>query len=262
MVYEIKDMTAVAAIFDGWNETLIWSCIQGVMGHIYADDKKHPTSAMAILGDFVFYSGVPSKEIIDYRPDWCKQDFIIAVPRNEQWSALIREHYGIRAKQVVRYATKKEPNAFDRNKLIRMSENLPQEYTIKLIDEQIYNCCKNEEWCRDLVSQYETYKLYKELGFGVVALKDNIPVSGASSYSSYMGGIEIEIDTRKEYRRKGLASACGATLILECIKRGLYPSWDAQNKWSLALAQKLGYHFDYEYTAFEINGYGEEHKLF
>ena len=158
----------------------------------------------------------------------------------------------------MRYATKKEPDAFDKNKLIRISEGLQAEYTIKLIDEQMYNYCRSNEWCRDLVSQYETYKIYKELGLGVVILKDNIPVSGASSYSSYMGGIEIEIDTRKEYRRRGLASVCGAMLILECIKRGLYPSWEAQNKWSLALSQKLGYHFDYEYTAFEINGYNNE----
>lgn len=78
---------------------------------------------------------------------------------------------------------------------------------------------------------------------------------GASSYSAYLGGIEIEIDTKKEYRRKGLASVCGARLILECISRDLYPSWDAQNLWSAALAEKLGYHFGYEYDAYEIYGY-------
>ena len=255
MVYEIKDTTAAASVFDGWEETLIWSCIQGVMGHIYADDIKHPASAMAILGDFVFYAGVPSKEIIGYKPYWCKKDFIIAVPKNRQWSALIREYYGGRAKKAVRYATRKEADAFDKNKLTRIVEGLSREYTIKLIDEQIYDYCKNEEWCKDLVSQYETYSIYEKWGLGAVIFKDGVLVSGASSYSSYVGGIEIEIDTRKDYRRKGLAYACGAKLILECIKRGLYPSWDAQNKWSLALAQKLGYHFDYEYTAFEIDGY-------
>ena len=81
------------------------------------------------------------------------------------------------------------------------------------------------------------------------------PVAGASSYSSFDGGIEIEIDTKAEYRRRGLATACGAKLILECLDRGWYPSWDAQNPWSLALAEKLGYHFDREYTAYEICPY-------
>lgn len=76
-----------------------------------------------------------------------------------------------------------------------------------------------------------------------------------SSYSGYHGGIEIEIDTKEEYQRKGLAYICGAKLILECLERGWYPSWDAQNKWSVALTEKLGYHFDYEYEAYEIWGY-------
>ena len=50
----------------------------------------------------------------------------------------------------------------------------------------------------------------------------------ASSYTVYRGGIEIEIDTHPDHRRRGLARACGAALMLECLKRGLY-SWDAQN---------------------------------
>ena len=87
---------------------------------------------------------------------------------------------------------------------------------------------------------------------GVVILKDGEPVSGASSYSSYNDGIEIEIDTKEEYRRQGLAYICAAALIVECLKRGKYPSWDAQNLWSVALAEKLGYHFDKEYTAYEV----------
>ena len=44
-------------------------------------------------------------------------------------------------------------------------------------------------------------------------------------------------------------------LILNCLKEGLYPSWDAQNPWSLDLAEQLGYHFDHTYTAYEIWGY-------
>ncbi|MDE7014441.1 MAG: GNAT family N-acetyltransferase, partial [Kineothrix sp.] len=90
---------------------------------------------------------------------------------------------------------------------------------------------------------------------GVLVKKDGRPVAGASSYTTYRGGIEVEIDTKEEYRRKGLASVCGARLILECLARNIYPSWDAQNKWSVALAEKLGYHFSHTYDAYEIYGY-------
>ncbi|MCI9059896.1 MAG: GNAT family N-acetyltransferase, partial [Lachnospiraceae bacterium] len=44
----------------------------------------------------------------------------------------------------------------------------------------------------------------------------------------------------------------GARLILACMERGWYPSWDAQNLWSVKLAEKLGYHFDRAYPAYEI----------
>lgn len=86
-------------------------------------------------------------------------------------------------------------------------------------------------------------------------LKDHLPVSGASSYSSYRGGIEIQVDTKKEYRGCGLASAACAKLILECQRRGWYPSWDAHNIKSVGLAEKLGYHYAGEYSVFEIHGY-------
>lgn len=115
--------------------------------------------------------------------------------------------------------------------------------------------CRENGWANDLVSQYKDYNTYKALGLGVAVLKDGELVAGASSYSTYDKGIEVEIDTREDHRRKGLAYASGAKLILECLEKGLYPSWDAQNKWSVALAQKLGYHFSHEYVAYEVIGY-------
>ena len=132
----------IQKIFKNWNETIIWSCLQGIMGKILTNSSED--AAMAILGDFAFYAGNPSEELVKYKPESCKQDFIIMVPQNAGWAELIE---------------------------------------------------------------------------------------------------------------KGLAYACGAKLILECLEEGLYPSWDAQNKWSVALAEKLGYHFSHEYVAYEIMGY-------
>ena len=93
----------------------------------------------------------------------------------------------------------------------------------------------------DLCSQFADYADYERRGIGVAALYQGTPVAGASSYTVYRGGIEIEIDTRVDFRRQGLATACGARLILNCLERGLYPSWDAHSRASLSLAEKLGY---------------------
>lgn len=255
MVYEVKDTDRAAPLFQGWQETMIWSCLQGVMGNIYANDKEKPSSAMAILGDFCFLAGRPDSELVSFKPEWCRQDFMIIVPQNDGWAEEIEKCYADRAKKVTRYAMKKEPDVFDRDKLEKIVERLPAEYEIRMIDATIFDGCRKESWCRDFISQYSDYEAYRQTGLGTVIVKDGVPVAGASSYTAYRGGIEIEIDTKEEYRRRGLATVCGAKLILECLDRGWYPSWDAQNPWSVSLAEKLGYHFSHEYDAYEIYGY-------
>lgn len=255
MIYKIEDTRIARALFDGWEETIIWSCLQKVMGEIYGDDRMHPKSVMAILGDFCFLSGKPKEELVTFKPRWCKQDFIIMVPQNEEWNKMIEQCYQEKAKKVTRYAMKKEPDVFDKEKLQKIVGTLPGEYSLNMIDRELFEKCRRISWCRDLVSQYEDYEKFKEHGLGCMIMKEGELISGASSYSGYLNGIEIEIDTKEEYRRRGLASVCGARLILDCLKKNWYPSWDAQNKWSVALAEKLGYHYSHEYTAYEIIGY-------
>ena len=163
-------------------------------------------------------------------------------------------HYGSKAKVFTRYATKKEPGIFNQSKLEQAAASLPESFTLSTIDEKLYKLCKSETWSADLVSQFPTYDIFQKLGIGVVIRKDGLILSGASSYSRYRDDIEIEIDTREEYRRKGLAYICGAKLILECLKRNLYTSWDAHNPASIALAEKLGYHFSHTYEAAMVWG--------
>ena len=251
MIYKLEETECAEQLFCGWNETLIWSCTQKVMGEIYADDREKPESAVAVLGDFRFLGGVPKKEVALYEPEGVSRKFQIIVPRNQAWEKLVEEVFGDKAVRITRYATKKEPGIFDTEKLETVVESLKAGDSLRMIDEALYHRCREQKWSRDLVSQYESYEKYRELGIGAVVLRDGVLAAGASSYSSYRGGIEIEIDTKEEYRRQGLAYACGAKLILECIGRGLYPSWDAHNLRSLALAEKLGYHFDNEYVAYE-----------
>lgn len=255
MICELKQTEKAASLFEGWQEALIWSCMQGTMGKIYVNSSENPVSAMAVLGDFCFLAGNPDQELVLFDPGQDGQGKLscfIMVPQNDKWAGLIEECYGKKAHRVVRYAIKKEPDIFDREKLQKIVDELPEGYVLQMIDEKLFRHCREIDWCRDWVSQYEDYPQYREYGLGAVILKNGEPVSGASSYAGYRGGIEIEIDTREDCRRKGLASICGARLILECLERGWYPSWDAQNKWSVALAEKLGYHFDCEYTAYVI----------
>lgn len=252
VIVELKQPEKAASLFSGWQETMIWSCLQGVMGRIYGDSPIMPSSAVAQLGDFCFFAGEPSREMLLNEAIFHDREFMILVPQTREWADLMEACYGSKASRVTRYAIQKEPGGFNRELLQGIVDGLPHGYQLQMMDEPLFWRCREIPWCRDWVAQYDSYAHYQRYGLGAVILKDGVPVSGASSYSSYRGGIEVEIDTREDYRRRGLACVCGAKLILECLKRGWYPSWDAQNLWSVALAEKLGYHVDHEYAAYEV----------
>lgn len=248
MIYEIQDTSKVAHLFTGWEETLIYSCLQGIMGNIYVTDRDTPGSAAAFVGCFLFLAGEPDRELAAKKPD----GFVIMVPQNAAWADVIEACFPD-AKRVIRYAIKKDTK-FDTDRLKKMAADLPPGYELHRIDEKIYDLCLKNPVTYDFVSSFKTKEAYLEKGLGIVALRDGEIAAGASSYSRYREGIEIEVDTREQDRRKHLATACCAALILECLERGLYPSWDAHNLSSVHLAEKLGYEFSHEYAAYEVSG--------
>ncbi|MCR4622141.1 MAG: GNAT family N-acetyltransferase [Clostridiales bacterium] len=247
MVYELADTSKAALLFGGWQETLITSCLQKVMGRVYVTDLERPRSAFAFVGCFGFFAGEPDRELVRYRP----AGFMILTPQNDEWAKLIQEVYPS-AKKVTRYAIKKAAR-FDREKLKSLADSLPEGYELRKIDTDIYDSCLKDPLTCDFVSCFESKESFLKLGRGMVVLKDGKIVSGASSYTRYNEGIEIEVDTVPLERRKGLATASCAALILSCIEEGLYPSWDAQNLTSVHMAEKLGYEFSHEYTVYEVS---------
>lgn len=68
MIFELTTGEKAAPLFENWEETLIWSCLQGIMGKIYGDDLNDPSSVMAVIGDFAFFAGVPNAELVSYKP--------------------------------------------------------------------------------------------------------------------------------------------------------------------------------------------------
>ena len=246
MIFELEDTSKAEALFEGWEETLIYSCLEKVMGKVFVTDTESPASAMAFVGCFAFLAGEPDRELIVNKPD----GFVIMVPQDDRWSNLIEDCFPD-ARKVTRYAIRKD-TVFDRAGLEKMAAALPEGYEIKKIDSDLYDLCWQNPVTADFVSAFGSKENYLELGRGMMILKDGKFVSGASSYTRYKEGIEIEVDTIPSERRKGLASAVCAALILACLDEGLYPSWDAHDMNSVQLSRKFGYEFDHEYTAYEV----------
>lgn len=248
MIYELKDTSKAAALFAGIEDSMVRTCLQGLMGgKVYVTDPEHPRSALAYCACFSWYAGEPDRELIAFKP----KGVVGMVPPDEAWAKLIEECWPD-ADKVTRYAIKKDTK-FDREKLEVIVAALPEGYELHRIDEAIYDLIAEDDLFEDCVCHFASKAQFFELGRGYAVLKDGKPVSVASSYSVYREGIEIEIDTAPEERRKGLASVACAKLILSCLDDGLYPSWDAANLNSVHLAEKLGYEFSHEYPCYWLD---------
>ena len=57
-------MEKIAPLFAGWEESLIWSCLEGCMGEAWADNENHPVSARILLADFCFFAGKPNQQLV------------------------------------------------------------------------------------------------------------------------------------------------------------------------------------------------------
>ena len=245
MIYELKDTSKAERLFEGFEDSMIRTCLQGMMGgKIYVTDPVSPRSAMAFAAEFAFLAGEPDRELAAFKP----AGLVGLVPADARWEALVKA-----ARPDVepwpRYAIKKN-TVFGREKLEGFVSALPAGYELRRFDGEIYDMCLEDEQFEDCVSHFESKEQFFALGRGFAVLKNGALVSAAASYSVYREGIEVEIDTAEAERRKGLATAAGAALILSCLDDGLYPSWDAANTDSVQLAEKLGYEFSHEYPCY------------
>ena len=246
MIFETVDMEKVRPLFEGWDDTAVFSCLEGVMGKVLVTDLESPRSAAAVIGGYAFLTGEPDPELVGFKREG---DFVM-VPQSEDWSRLIEERFPD-SERAIRYALKKDTR-FSRERLLKMAAALPEGYELKRLDGELYDQCVSEPALFDQVGAFGSKEKYLELGRGVAVVKEGRMVSGASSYSRYSGGLEVEVDTLGTERKKGLAGAAAAALILLCLEEGLYPSWDAANRASLGLAEKLGYEFSREYPSYKV----------
>lgn len=186
MIQIVRSMASVAPLFAGWQETIIWSCLQGEMGEVYAPVGEAPVSALATLGDFTFLAGEPREELVRFLPPSRRPDYHILVPQNEGWARCIAGVYP-QARRVTRYATEKTGMLFDRTRLARLAARLSPSDQLCPVNTTLYQRCLASPWSRDLVAQFPTPAVFARRGLGMAVLRRGRLVAGAASYSRYRG---------------------------------------------------------------------------
>ena len=255
MIYkaDINLRKKLLPMFDGINNTIVLSGLQGHMGNVWVDDPVNPTVAQVVVGVFAFYAGDPNakaaEELLHNIPD-----DILVIVNDDEWKKRIEViHKDSIKDKFQRYAFKKNPEHLNRDYIQSFLTILPEGYEMKKIDASLAYDQSLQNLSEDFTSQFDSIDDYIHKGVGFCILHNRQIVCGASSYSVYDDGIEIEIDTNPKYRRKGLATVAASALILNCLDRGKYPSWDAANTNSATFAKKLGYVLEKPYDTYYIH---------
>ena len=144
----MTDWERLTALFDGWEETMVWSCLQGVMGRAMWNEGV--TAGLIASGDFCFLAGEPDRALL------ARAAGPILAPRTPDWHPLIEAYFGPRAIPETRYAIKKEPGIFDRRRLEALAAALPAGYELRLIDEAMVPVLLAQAWSRDFCAAFDS----------------------------------------------------------------------------------------------------------
>ena len=241
---------AAVALFDGIPGVhgIVQAALDG-MGQVLADSPVHPRSALAWAGDFLCCGGIPGPEaarllrtaLQTHRGYW-----VVYAPG--PWREALAKVGKFRIERRCAFDPAVQPEDGHLRSLLR---HMPEGLRFQPIEGEWITRCREAEWSRDFVSLYDDAS-YEQRGLGVLLMAGNEPVCGASSYVSYPGGIEVQLQTRDDMQGRGYATLTAARLILTAHEHGMIATWDAANPASAHIAEKLGYRAEGLYEVAEL----------
>jgi len=236
-------------LFDGYPclHGVVAAVIEGGMGRVFADAQDEPSVARAAL-DFHLLAGDPLHENAPLllRP---LQPGNTVVPPTPAWRQLVDATWPDGLTVYRREAFQTEQ--FDTDRLRGFCQALPAGFELRQVrPEEVAQFAT--DLGRPLIYNFRSHEEFITRGVGMGILHQGRFVSGASSAAVGGGKFEIEIQTRREYRRRGLARVVAAALILYGLEHGIEPCWDAANEPSSALARQLGFHPAGKYEAYRL----------
>lgn len=231
------------------------SIMEGFMGKILVNDKENPCVAVLSLPEYKTYIAGG-----DARHPSARQ-FLAELPNlstllfgTQEWTKLLYEVHSGKVIVMKRYAYSSE--SLDIEKLRAIKSRLSADFQIERIDLQRAQQIVDEksDLTEDQLLGFASPEDFIERGFGYCALENGKMVCIAAAGATCSKGMEVQINTHKKYRGRGLASATGAALIIESLEKGIDPNWDAATEKSAGLAIKLGYTPRGAYDAYIYTG--------
>jgi RimJ/RimL family protein N-acetyltransferase len=239
---------AVRPLYEGFPglHGALEAAFEGSLGEVWVDDGKRPQVARMLIGDFHAIAGDPEAP--------AATEALLAVPDRgyiavaDSWHDLV--HRALPAAYPNDRFSFHAPELWDRKRLASLRESLPPGYTLGRIGANTVGAFRNLN--ATFVDNFESLDDFLARGVGFGVTKGGEFVAGCSSYSISSHTLEIEIETRRDYWRRGLALVTGARMIEHCLDNGLVPCWDAAHEGSALLAERLGFVGRRQYTAYRL----------
>lgn len=129
----------------------------------------------------------------------------------------------------------------------RLIASVPSKLNVHPVTRDTFNYCT---WRDQLLSIYRTVSGYLERSIGFLLLDGKHILSEAHAFFWGDTTVEIGVITADGYRGSGYASIVSAHLIGACEDRGYSTYWgcNADNLASIAVARKLGYRIENNYS--------------
>ena len=216
--------------------------LEGSMGEVRVDDAQDPAFVQLSLPAFKVHifggdaARPAARECLEELPGL--STLLFGMPG---WKELLYEVHEGKVVALQRYPFSSEK--LDAAHLQTLLARLPEPYRVERIDLQHARQIADAkgDLADGLSLGFTSPEDFIERGFGTCVLEDGQVVCAATTGAVCSKGIEVQINTHRKHRERGLASAAGAALILECLERGIDPHWDAATEISAGLAKKLGY---------------------
>jgi GNAT superfamily N-acetyltransferase len=221
--------------------------IEGGMGRVFADAQDEPCVALAVL-DFHFLAGDPlhANALLLFK---LLQPGDVVIAPAPAWQRLVAATYPSALAVYRREAFQAEQ--FDLDRLRRFSQALAGGFELRQVRlEEVTQFAT--DLSPALIYNFRSPEEFITRGVGMGILHQGRFVSGASSAAVGGGKFEIEIQTHRAFRRRGLARAVAAALISYGLEHGIEACWDAANEPSAALARQLGFHSTGNYDAYRL----------
>ena len=226
--------------------------IEGQMGKAFADDARNPTVFEIELGHFFCYfagnaASAAGTEMIKGLPS-----YRMLLPSSPGWMDIAQEIHGDKLVRHTRYSFSSGNLSMEH--LERLLADSPFRDRLVRMDAAIAGQLSNSPESVFEISDFEPAEDFVERGIGY-CLMDGDALMGVA-YSSLVcsRGIEVSIFVMPEHRRKGVATCLASALVKWCLENNTDPHWDAANRESCGLAEKLGYVPTETYDAYVLRG--------